>query len=236
LLDGDTPCVALPYSRTGEIAGLREAEQVAFVVSDARSLRAGSRGLAALGAPSVAEDLTGDMFTVELLGQELRKYPPSRTLADSPLLCRENWWWLPRIIVRLDRVRHTVDLPARTDPARHALLARERDGLPALHVVETAPETEAGIALTEPEGAALRGDGAPALVLGYDYSMPDLELWESWSLRGTLLGDALRVTKRSGEPGTELGPLPLVRRVRRHRALARACRRNIAAAEHARRR
>ncbi|WP_199434924.1 hypothetical protein [Qaidamihabitans albus] len=231
LLAGDVPCVALPYARAGEVASLHEAARVAFAVTDSRSLPGGGPGRAWIGSAGRTEDSEGDFFAVELLRQELLKYPPSRALADSPLLCRENWWWLPRIVIRLERPVREVELPPRTNPRRHALLVRERDGELSLDTAEIPESPEirpSQVVLRRPDGGDLRGDGAGAMALGYDYSMPDLERWETWSLRGRLLGDRLDVTERHGDPDAELGPLPLLERIRRQRALSRGCRRGLA--------
>ncbi|PXY20435.1 hypothetical protein DI005_27060 [Prauserella sp. PE36] len=231
VVDGAVACVALPYARAEEAASLRGARRVAFTVTDSRSLRVGAAGGAWFGTPSVTDDTSGEFFTEELLTQELVKYPPSRTLADSPLLCRENWWWLPRIIVRLRRVEPRHTLPARTDAGRHALVVRERSAALAVDVVDVADAAGERVVLRGLAGEPLRGDGTRALVFGHDYSMPDLERWEPWSLSGTLWGDELTVTERRGVPGGPLTPLRLVDRLLRQRALAKGCRRNILAAE-----
>ncbi|MEY7971237.1 hypothetical protein AB8O38_04470 [Saccharomonospora xinjiangensis] len=228
VLDQGTPAVALPYSRACQIAGLRSATSVAFAVTDSRSLRGDRQGLVSVGIPEIIDDLDGDHFAVELLKQELVKYPPSRTLADSPLLCRENWWWLPRIIVRLTRRGQPESTAPRTNPERHALLVRPEGIRPRVSVVEVTGNDGA-------DGAAVRlgnlalPDSAPgtALLFGHDYSMPDLERWESWSMLGTLDGDLLGVERRTGEPGALARPLRLLDRLRRQRALQRECVRGI---------
>ncbi|SFB27666.1 hypothetical protein SAMN05216266_107185 [Amycolatopsis marina] len=227
-------CVALPYSSAGEVAGLRSATEVAFSVTDSRSLQRARAGRAALGDVEIIDDTEGELFTVELLRQELVKYPPTRTLADSPLLCRENWWWLPRIIVRLERVRTELELPARTNPVTQAVLVRD-DGTGLTLDTVTVEHERAPVRLSQLGGRPLRGDGAPSVACGYDYSMPDLERWERWSLRGALRGDELTVTRRSGNPDADLAPLSLLPRIRRQRALSRDCRRELAAIERARR-
>ncbi|MFD2396399.1 hypothetical protein ACFSVJ_05525 [Prauserella oleivorans] len=232
LLLGSAPCVALPYARADEIAGLRTAGTATFAVTDSRSLPPGEAGLARTGRVRVHDDVTGELFAAELLEQELRKYPPSRTLADSPLLRRENWWWLPRVIVSLDGpadpglVRRPL---ARTNPARHALLAEARpDGL-ALRSVAVGDDAgaDATVVLRDLAGEAGPAEPTPALAIGYDYAIPDLERWETWSLAGTTHGNTLTVTQRSGNPGAELTALTLLERTRRHAALSRACRRTI---------
>ncbi|GAB3492799.1 hypothetical protein [Amycolatopsis cihanbeyliensis] len=233
LLAGGTPCVALPYARAGEVAGLTRATRVAFAVTDSRSLPDGAPGALAIGGLARHEDTSGELFTVELLQQELAKYPPSRTLADSPLLCRENWWWLPRIILRLDRIDRVVELPARTNPARQALVVRGGDSL-AVEVAEPpGPAGWSGERVELRPRPSWPATEVPALAFGYDYTMPDLERWEAWSRRGVLAHDALVVTHGTGEPEGTLTPLPLLGRIRRQHSLARACRRAITAAERA---
>jgi hypothetical protein len=226
------PCVAIPYADAGEVASLRSAGTVAFAVTDSRSLDRGLPGRAAIGTVEVVDDTEGEIFSGELLRQELMKYPPSRTLADSPLLCRENWWWLPRIIIRLDHVRRELELPARTNPATQAVLVRDDGTGLALDTVAVAHDREP-VRLSRLAAGSLRGDGAPTALCGYDYSMPDLERWERWSLHGALYGDELSVSRRSGDPEAELAPLSLLPRIRRQHALARACRRELAARERA---
>ncbi|WP_116708117.1 hypothetical protein [Actinomycetospora cinnamomea] len=235
VVDG-LPVVALPYAHAPVVSGLRAAEQAAFVVSDSRSLRRDETGRAAIGRVEVTDDTDGGLLVDEVLGQELRKYPPSRSLVDSPLLRRENWWWLPRIVVRLDpATAEEVAVPRRTNPRAHRLLVRDAGDRPGIDVVEVRGGGER-LSLTGLAGERLRGDGAGATVFGYDYSQPDLERWESWSVHGTLFGDELVVSGREGDPERDLGPLPLLRRLSRHRELSRGCRRGIAAAERARHR
>lgn len=230
----DLPCVALPYALADRVSSLRDAGDVAFVLSDPDTL---GTGFALTGPCEVVDDVLGERYTDQLLKQEVVKYPPSRVYADTPLLRRENWWWLPRIVVRLHRLEEARELPVRSDSARHALLVRH-DGH-RLRVDVAAPAADADwsgdvVRLTSPSGT-LRGDGAPVVALGHQHTVPDLERWESWYVHGTLRGDDLEVTARDGEPLADLPPLGLWQRVRRQRALERACKRGIAAAERRRR-
>lgn len=223
------PCVALPYALAERAVGLRTATSAAFAITDART---SAQPAAAIGPIELVDDVTGDWFADELLPQELLKYPPSRAYADSPLLRREHWWWLPRIVVRLLRVDQVVELGTRHDPASDALLVRDDGSGLRLDVV--APANPASwevprLALRSRTGE-LRGDGARVLAFGHAYT-DDLERWETWSVHGTLRGDELLVTDRDSTPLQDLPPLRLGQRIRRHRALERACRAGIAAAE-----
>lgn len=227
-------CVALPYSFAANVASLREARTVVFSVTEPMR-RAGeqARGFAA-GTARVVDDVSGETFQRQLLTQELLKYPPSRVLADSMLVRRENWWWLPRIIVTMSRVDRSGELAVRSDPSRAAMLLRPEAAGLAVDIVEPAEYADwraPRVRLCKSDGTELGGVDGPALAFGHDYSKPDLERWEPWSVRGTLRGDELLVADREGEPGASLRPLGLFQRMRRQRALERACRQGIAAAE-----
>lgn len=225
------PCVALPYALARHAAPLRAAAVAGFALTDPNTSTA--RGLTAIGPVEVVDDVYGERFQHELLTQELVKHPPSRVYADSPLLRREHWWWLPRIIVRLSRVERVVDLPTRADPARDALLVRDDGAGLRLDVVAPAGDDDwpaAKVRLRSP-GGALRGDGARAVAFGHTYTLPDVERWETWRVRGVIRGDEMVVADREGVPEPSLEPLGLVQRIRRQRALERGCRRGIADAE-----
>lgn len=228
LLDGDVPCVALPYDHADLLPSLSTAIAVALTVTDSRSLPAGADAVAAVGSATVVDDLTGERFGDDLLDQELRKYPPARTLVDSPLLRRENWWYLPRILIRLDRVGEVRRLTPRRDADRDALLVRDDGGGLRLDVVSAEDWTAPVVALRA--DTALRGDGGPVLAHGHDHSI-DRERWEGWQVLGTLEGDRLTVLERHGHAGLDPAPLTLLQRWRRARALERGCRRGIASGE-----
>ncbi|WP_219416984.1 hypothetical protein [Pseudonocardia nigra] len=225
LLDGPVPCVALTFDRAALLPSLAGAAAVAFAVTDARALPGEADGVAAIGRVAVERvDALGEA----LLTQELRKYPPSRALADSILLRRENWWYVARAVVRLDRVDRVQEVPARRDAGRDALLVRD-DGT-GLRLDVAAADDWSLPAVPLRAAAPLRGDGGPVLAHGHDFS-PDRERWESWGVRGQLCGDRLDVGARDGRPGLDPAPLRLLQRLRRSRAFERGCRRGIAAAE-----
>ncbi|WP_170231180.1 hypothetical protein [Pseudonocardia kunmingensis] len=225
LLDGEVPCAAITYDRAETVASLAGAGEVALAVTDGRVLPAGADAAAVVGTAGVVEHPALDEA---LLTQELRKFPPSRALADSLLLRRENWWYVARIVVRLDRVHRVHELAPRRDAARDALLVRD-DGTGLRLDVATADDWSGSQVALRGTGA-LRGDGAPVLAHGHDFS-PDRERWASWGVRGHLRGDRLEVTSREGVPGLDPRPPRLLERLRRSRALERGCRRGIAAAE-----
>ena len=98
-LDG-APAFALPYACTGLAHDLEESPQVSLTFSDSRRAYVGWTPLAVKGRVEVIPDPEGDLFTEKLLYWELRKFPPSRGLVGSLLLRRDNWWYVPRLIVR----------------------------------------------------------------------------------------------------------------------------------------
>ncbi|SDP92409.1 hypothetical protein SAMN04487905_113116 [Actinopolyspora xinjiangensis] len=229
LLRGEAPCVALPYSCSATIDLLETAHEIGFAVTDRRSLREGRDGLTAFGPVRVTHDLSGSVFGGEMLEQELRKYPPSRALADSLLLRRENWWWMPRVIVELSAVNRLVESAPRSDPARHALLVHGSERT-EMSTVEVGDRTNDRTKLTPLDDVSLP-DGVRGTVFGYDYTSADLERWESWRFSGRVSAGELEVSESEGEPGERLRPLGLLRRIRRRHGTAKACRAGIIAAE-----
>ncbi|PWV51058.1 hypothetical protein [Nocardiopsis sp. L17-MgMaSL7] len=228
----DTPCVALPYSMAGTALSLR-GRTVAFSVS---AQDAGGRSaVVGTGPVEVVEDLDGSEFVEHLVEQEAIKHPPTRLRADSLIARRENWWWVPRLIVSLTSVEEQRELHPRTR-AEDALLVRDRSGRPEVEVV-TAKEwsSSGGLTLWARGGAPLEGRGEPAFVFAHQYS-PDFERWERWSRSGLLTGDSLTVTDAEGAPVGDapsgpLSPYGLLERLSNHRSLARTCRSAIAQAE-----
>jgi hypothetical protein len=234
LARGSRPVVALTADRVGLARRVARAGRVALVLRDPRGAGRSFTPLALAGAVELQVDADGEMFRAELLEQELRRYPPSRVLADSPLLCREHWWYLPRLVLE---VVDPVLLPApapREGEADH-LLVTARDGIP---VVTTVRAPVAGTDLDDDPlrlqrtGGAHAGPG-PALLLAQDASVPDLERWEAWSWEGTVGAEtdgALSLDVSRAPEATGLPPTPsLLQRWRSQRAFERGCRAGIAA-------
>ncbi|WP_298329116.1 hypothetical protein [Haloactinopolyspora sp.] len=232
----DRPALALPYAYAELGRDVGTADQVAVVLSDSRLSGSSWRPIAMLGRPELTEDRDGGVFTEHLLDQELRKFPPARVLADSPILRREHWWYLPRLIV-------TVEPEAVVDVAERA--GGAADGVLAVAVSGVAAQTRLAVASVEVErrddravqvrrremaadaaGSALATGTSRAVVVCHDFS-PDMERWTSWTAHGVLGGDlSLAVDHEAGD--VELPrPLSLMARMRRQRDLARACRRGI---------
>ena len=214
------PVVAFLYA-DHEIA--REAaasSRVVLVVAEPRSTAAAFGPTVLHARPSLREDPAGDLYVDELVVQELRRFPPARVFADSPLLMRENWWYLPRLVVELE-VEAAAPTTARQAPYDHLLVVAHDD---TLAVRAAGPVGDPG-----PDGSAaeVAVDGTPpppgpAELFGQDASFPDLERWSQWHWRGHWDGQALVVSEAPATRG--LGPTPgLVQRWRRQRDLERRC-------------
>lgn len=223
LLLGDQPAVALSWAYEERARAAAASPGAALVLSEPRLAGRTWTPLVATGRLTLVEDGDGELFTERLLDQELRKHPPARALADSPLVRREHWWYLPRLVLLLEVER--VEPVGRRDGPQDVVLAVDDDGL----VVRTvrvadwdAPELElAG-------GPTARG---PAVLVGQEVSVPDAERWTVHATTGRYadgrLGDLTRPPTRA------LEPVPgLLARVRRQRALERGCVRALHAAGH----
>lgn len=237
LTRGEQVLLALTFDRAElarDVAAARG--PVVLSLTEPRGAASGFRPVGLVGRPRLEVDTEGEVYADELRMEELRRYPPARLLADSPLLCREHWWWLPRLLVTLEDPV-SVPLPARTEPEEHLLVAPGRER-PLVAVVRLDPD-----ALAEPEqpelsltvlGGSLPDRPGPAVVLGQDASFPDLERWGRWRWEGLLRpstgGRPARLTVTSAPASTGCPPVPSVwQRWRRQRALARACREALAA-------
>lgn len=222
LLWGDQPVVAYPYAYADLARQVASSAAVALTLSDSRMTGSGWRAITATGHARLIEDPQGEAFRDHLLREELRKHPPSRTLADSVMLQREHWWFLPRLIVVLEL---GPPMPVEPRDDQNCQVLSIWDGY-LLHV-DTVRVTDAGpdrLKLTSLAGRPPL-DG-PAVLLGHDFSVPDLERWTPWVTRGTVTGDMLSVTEWPER--TTLQPnLTLRQRYRRQRDLEKACRANI---------
>ncbi|MDA2812560.1 hypothetical protein O4J56_18090 [Nocardiopsis sp. RSe5-2] len=240
VLDG-RPCAALPAALLAEADTLTSG-RAAFALT---SERHGGPGMAASGPVEVVADADGSLFTEHLLAQELVKHPPTRLRADSLMAQRENWWWLPRVVVVLSRVEAERELPVRSAP-EDAVLVRPAQG--------TAPSPGAGAGTAEDprvdvvtadawpgdgadpvrlrlaDGSPPDGRGERAFLFGHRHS-PDFERWERWHRAGTVTGDRLSVEEAEGDPVGEVAPFGVFERLRNHRELVKACKAGVAALE-----
>lgn len=226
LVGAEGPVLALPWAEEPLARSLAAAGEVLLTVTDPRATGAAYAPVRLRCRPRLVEDRTGERFDAELLDQELLRYPPSRLLADSVLLRREHWWWLPRLLVGLD----VLDArPARSRGAgEHLLVVATATGLEAAVArVRTTPGTTPGTAPTVDVVAGTPGAG-PAALFGQDVSFPDFERWGQWAWHGSWDGAHLLVDEAPERVG--LPPVPgVLARWRRQRTLERGCRRALGA-------
>lgn len=219
LVEARGPVLALTYADVALAEALAAAPEALLTLTEARGAGAAYIPLLLRCRTRLVADPEGERFTASLLEQELLRWPPARLYADSVLLRREHWWWLPRLLVELD-VEAVETFSGRSDAADHLLVVDPGTGL------------EARVATVRADPLAVRVHGEPppageAVLLGQDLSFPDLERWGRWRWEGRWDGHDLRVRRSPGRIG--LPPTPgVLTRVRRHRRLERACRQALA--------
>ena len=218
LVRGDVPVLAFTYADEHVAREVAGSPMVTLSLTEPRSTGTAFHPLVVVGRPRLLEDPFGDLFATDLLPQELRRYPPSRLLADSPLLQREHWWYLPRLIVEID-VDTVAQLSTRDDPALdHLLVVAKADG-PVVRVARLADGDPERVCLASEDSPPPPG---PAVLFGQDASFPDLELWTQWSYRGRWDGTGLQVDEAPARIGLER-PRGLLQRWRRQREFERRC-------------
>jgi hypothetical protein len=151
-----------------------------------------------------------------------------RLLVDTAIQRREHWWYVPRWLVAL-RPRGAAVAIARRQGPHDGLLVTAAEGAPSLRPVAVDDWDASAVEVTPlaDSGAWLPDDGAPALLFGHDFAIPDQERSSALRVWGILEGRVVVVSEREGS--LELPSTGLVQRLRRHRELARACRRALAA-------
>ena len=215
LVLGEQPAVALTWAHEEVARAVAASAEVALVLSEPRLAGPGWSPLALRARATLVEDGDGSLFTSQLLDQELRKHPPARALADSTLLRREHWWYLPRLVLLLEPVAVT-ETGAREGP-QDAVLAVDDGGL-SVGVVRVQDWSGDPLVLSGgPDGRQ-----GPAALVGQEVAAPDAERWSVHRTTGTYAGGRLSVTPPVPDRGLE--PVPgLLARVRRQRTLERAC-------------
>lgn len=222
LLHDGRPAIALPYSEVTLARQVAASPVVAMILSDRRMSSRAWRSVAVWGRPRLTEDREGERFIDELLTQELRKFPPARTLIDSPLLRREHWWYVPRLIVDIDV---TGSAPVGERPEGTGEVLAVAGGTAQLYV-DTVSCTDQGHDRILVDSLADRSPvSGPAVLLGHDFA-PDLEIWTPWITRGWLTDRILTVQERPEHTGLEPPPR-LWDRLRRQHRLERACRQGL---------
>jgi hypothetical protein len=219
LMLDDQPAVAYPYAYAQLARRIALAPAVGLVVSEPRMTGSGWTPVALQGRPHLLEDPSGQLVKDKLIAQELRKYPPSRALADSMLLRKENWWYVPRLIVVLE-VLSVHAVAARKEVFEQRVLAVHSDDGLHLDTVQTTEKDKDQLTVASLLDRPV--PGGSAVLLGHDFSEPDLEQWTPWTTRGELADRTLTVSEWPER--TTLEPVPKLRqRYRRHRELEKGC-------------
>jgi hypothetical protein len=225
LVLGGRPAVALPWAGVDLARSAGASDAAAIVLSDPRLTGSTWQPVAAVGRLTLVEDGDGSLFADALLDQELRKHPPSRALADSPMLRREYWWYLPRLILVLD-VDRVTPIGRRDGPADVVLAVDDGE----LHVATVRVADWSAPAL-QLRGAVPTAAG-PAVLIGQELSVPDVERWTVHTTTGRYADG--RLTDVRPAVTRDLEPVPgILARIRRQRALERGCLAALRAAGHA---
>lgn len=230
------PALALHWSQWPVVRELAACPAVAWVLSDRRLAQRDWQPGVGLGRMRLVVDDDGVVFTESMLDQELRKHPPSRAFADNPVLRREHWWFLPRLILVLEPTEvHGVGERADADHQGVLAVGSAGGGL-SVDTVAVDPAAvnaavEAPVTCTSLGRRSAQRPGA-AVLLRHDFSVPDLECWGREITSGHWDGTGLHAVQRPvAVPAPTLPPAPGLReRLRRHRELERECRRALRAA------
>lgn len=223
LLWRDKPSLCFTYAHAATARSIATADSVAIVLSDPRLSGGAWAPITITGRPHLTEDTSGDVFAGSLLLQELRKYPPSRALADSPLLRREHWWYVLRLVVTVEPTHFAQPAPRRDGTG--AVMATFGHGV-QVATVTAPPETSRITPLMSLSRQPLPAPG-PAIVLQHDFSVPDRELNSSLITTGDWDGELLTVTARRGAAHLP-SPPSLLARMRSQYRLSRDCRKALA--------
>jgi hypothetical protein len=220
--------VALPFADTPLARRLARATSAVLVCSDPRMARRGWTPLAVPVRVTVTPDRTGKWTWSGALDQEVRKYPPSQLLIDTAIQRREHWWYVPRLIVRLDPVGPTTSMARRGGPDDGVLITADGDGLGAWSVaVDDWDDDRVAMTALDARHPFADHPGQAALLFTHDFAIPDQERAVAFAVRGRLEGRRLHVTAREG--ARQLAPSRLVPRLRDHIRFSRACRQALAA-------
>ena len=217
------PVFALTYDRIDLARKLEKSPGVSLTFSDSRLARVGWSPLAVSGGIEVIPDPEGDLFLQELLDWELRKFWPSRQLIGSLVLQKDNWWYLPRLILRFTGTGTPRPIERRTEPNYGILAWKDDEGIIRSDTARVEDwETERPVVSPLSPDRALTGS-VPAALLYHDFSVPDREQQAVLHLSGRLENDRLNVKRREGS--RPLGKRPgIIARWRAQKDLERRCR------------
>lgn len=215
------PVFALTYDRVDFAHKLEKSPGVSLTFSDSRLARVGWSPLAVEGRIEVLQDAEGETFLDELLPWELRKFWPSRQLIGSLVLQRDNWWYLPRLILRFTEFETPRPITRRTDPHHGILAWKTTEGISSDTVQVEDWEADRPTIISQAPNTALQA--GPAALLYHDFSVPDREQQAILHLSGRLENGRLSVASREGS--RTLGKRPgIVARWREQKELEKRCR------------
>jgi len=229
LLSGGVPAFTLTYARSELAREISASRRAALVFADSRLAYVGWNPLAVEARVEVFPDPQGEVFRESLLHQELLKFPPARQFADSLVLQRENWWYLPRWILRVVEASVPRPVSRRAGPD-HGVLAYERHDSLTAESVRVEDWDAARIPVRARENLEPLPEDSPAALLCHDFAIPDMDPRTTFLATGRLENGRLSVAGRNGSH--TLGKRPgLLARWRAQRDLERRCKAGIA--EHA---
>ncbi len=159
---------------------------------------------------AVYADVKGEFFIRHLLEQEMRKYPPARTLRRIPFHRWVFGWFFGRAIIKLEPI--AVEADAGGDA--WTLVTEGESGYPSIHPIAEA-DPEGGDVTIPPEPAGAPG---PAVVFFHKES-EDMSELKSQAFRGEIRDGSLVARARPDGPqrgsGGGRGRLANARRARK---------------------
>ncbi len=180
VLDDDVHITAtLAYARKAVF--IRQSPKIAFLAAGVR-IRADA---------DVYADVKGDFFVRHLLEQELRKYPPARTLHRIPFHRRLLGWYFGRAIIKLQPV--AVETDAGDDA--WTLVTEGDDGYPSVHPIPEANPDGGDVAIP-----AKLANAGPAVVFLHRES-EDMSKLASTALRGEITDGSFVLAVLPSMPG-----------------------------------
>jgi hypothetical protein len=222
LLFEGSPTFTLTYARTDLAQRISSSPRVALVFSDSRLAYVGWNPLSVTAKAQVIPDPGGKVFREKLLDQELRKFPPDRELIGSLLLQSENWWYVPRWIVRLVEAGEPHPVARRTGP-HHGVLAYDTGETLVSETVRVEDWAADRIPIRPFDArTSLPSEDVPAALFYHDFAIPDMDPRTSMLARGRLTNSRLSVTERGGSTTLDKRP-GLLARWRAQRNLERRC-------------
>jgi len=205
-------CAVTPYVIGGDLTVTSTLAYLAKVRAISRhpAVALYRDGAHASAAATVELHATPGWFDQHLRNEELRKYPPARTLLALPFHRRILWWYVGRAVVTLSDAR-IEDV----DGSDQATITTLIDGRPQIRPLRSG-------SVDASEKVIDIGDGipdGPAFVLLHDEDDDMAELRQV-TIRGTVVDGRIHVERRSGSlepshPGT-------IAQLRSLRALSRA--------------